>query len=89
MAEKDVVICRCEEVTYQELIETASKYNCSARELKLRTRASMGYCGGRTCRNIVDKVASEGESKGRDQIALKYQPPVRPIHFGDLGRVEE
>ncbi|WP_174614803.1 (2Fe-2S)-binding protein [Virgibacillus ihumii] len=89
MTEKDVVVCRCEEVTYQELIETASKYNCSARELKLRTRASMGYCGGRTCRSLVDKVASEAESKKRNQISLKYQPPVRPIHFGDLGRVEE
>lgn len=89
MAEKDVVICRCEEVTYQELIDTASKYNCSARELKLRTRASMGYCGGRTCRSLVDKVASEMEGKTRDQVSLKYQPPVRPVHFSDLGRVEE
>ncbi|ASK62344.1 pyridine nucleotide-disulfide oxidoreductase [Virgibacillus phasianinus] len=89
MAEKDVMICRCEEVTYQELIDTASKYNCSARELKLRTRASMGYCGGRTCRGLVDKVALELEGRNKKQIALKYQPPVRPIHFGDLGRVEE
>ncbi|GAA0606179.1 (2Fe-2S)-binding protein [Virgibacillus siamensis] len=89
MTEKDVVICRCEEVTYKELIETASKYNCSARELKLRTRASMGYCGGRTCRSLVDKIAAEIESGQRNQISLKYQPPVRPVHFGDLGRVEE
>ncbi|WP_335338791.1 (2Fe-2S)-binding protein [Lentibacillus amyloliquefaciens] len=85
LADKDTIICRCEEVTYQDLIDTASKYKCSARELKLRTRASMGYCGGRTCRNIVDKAVSNVKDKNREQVSLKYQPPVRPIQFRDLG----
>ncbi|WP_163971912.1 (2Fe-2S)-binding protein [Oceanobacillus halotolerans] len=80
-----MIICRCEEVTYKELAETANKYNCSARELKLRTRAGMGYCGGRTCRNMVDKLAADLTDERQTQITLKYQPPIRPIHFGDLG----
>lgn len=88
MTEKDMIICRCEEVTYKELVETATKYNCSARELKLRSRAGMGYCGGRTCRTMVDKVASTVEPQERTQITLKYQPPVRPVSFGDLGGQE-
>ncbi|MFC4557721.1 (2Fe-2S)-binding protein [Virgibacillus kekensis] len=79
------MICRCEEVTYKELIETASEYGCSARELKLRTRAGMGYCGGRTCRALVDKVTRDLEKDNRSQITLKYQPPIRPISFGNLG----
>ncbi|UOQ95639.1 (2Fe-2S)-binding protein [Halobacillus shinanisalinarum] len=80
-----MMVCRCEEVTYKDLMETAAKYNCSARELKLRTRAGMGYCGGRTCRSMVDKMASNAESQKRTQITLKYQPPIRPIRFEDLG----
>ncbi|WP_079529123.1 (2Fe-2S)-binding protein [Halobacillus hunanensis] len=84
-----MIVCRCEEVTYKELLETADKYDCSARELKLRTRAGMGYCGGRTCRNMVDKMASTMESNKRTQTTLKYQPPIRPIRFGDLGGHEK
>jgi len=51
---KNDVVCRCEEVTYKELEETVEIYNCTARELKLRTRAGMGYCGGRTCRSMIE-----------------------------------
>ncbi|MFD1037535.1 (2Fe-2S)-binding protein [Virgibacillus byunsanensis] len=80
-----MIICRCEEVTYNDLAETAKNYTCSARELKLRTRAGMGYCGGRTCRGMVDKMATELNRTKHSQITLKYQPPIRPIRFEDLG----
>lgn len=86
LQENDMIICRCEEVTYSELVETAAKYNCTARELKLRTRAGMGYCGGRSCRSMVDKVANASLiTQNQTSISLKYQPPVRPISFSNLG----
>lgn len=83
---EDFVVCRCEEITLKELEETAEKYDCSARELKLRTRAGMGFCGGRTCRPAVDKVLTEitGEDP-TDAVPLKVAPPVRPISLSGLG----
>lgn len=87
MSEKDIIICRCEEVTYSDLKETAEKFQCTPRELKLRTRAGMGYCGGRTCRNAVDSIALESTERDETKITLKYQPPIRPISFGNLGEV--
>lgn len=84
---KDMIVCRCEEVSYQELVETAEKFQCSSRELKLRTRAAMGYCGGRTCRSMVDQIAkSVGNEKSLNKIPLKYQPPIRPVRFHEIGR---
>lgn len=80
-----MIVCRCENITFKELSDTADKYNCSARELKLRTRAGMGYCGGRTCRSIVDKCAHKVTGQEKKTITLKYQPPVRPVYFSDLG----
>lgn len=86
---KNMIVCRCEEVTYQELVETAKSFQCSARELKLRTRAGMGYCGGRTCRIMVEQIASTiGSEQSKDQISLKYQPPIRPVRFDFLGGVD-
>ena len=86
MESDPIIVCRCEEVTLQELHETAKTYQCSSRELKLRTRAGMGYCGGRTCRNLIDMIVNEvtGKSPGHS-IPLGYQPPVRPVTFGLLG----
>lgn len=82
----DLIICRCEEVTLEELELSADKYKCSARELKLRTRAGMGYCGGRTCRPAVDKVISNLTNEApTNNIPLKVQPPVRPLTLSNLG----
>lgn len=83
---KDTIICRCEEVTLKELEETARKYNSSARELKLLTRAGMGFCGGRTCRQAVDKVLTNiTKEDPTDELPLKVAPPVRAISLSDLG----
>ncbi|WP_217585793.1 (2Fe-2S)-binding protein [Lentibacillus saliphilus] len=81
-----MIICRCEEVTLGDIKDTAEQYDATAREIKLRTRAGMGYCGGRTCRPAVDKVLEDitGEKPG-DQIPLKVQPPVRPVTLATLG----
>ena len=81
-----LVICRCEEVTYGKLFVTADEYQCTARELKLRTRAGMGFCGGRTCRVTVDRIIeSVVPDKKEAKIPLKYQPPIRPVTFGTVG----
>jgi NAD(P)H-nitrite reductase large subunit len=83
---ENMVICRCEEVTYGQLLSTAQEHKCTARELKLRTRAGMGFCGGRTCRVSVDKIIESAVSNTAEgDIPLKYQPPVRPVTFGSVG----
>ncbi|MGM0900484.1 MAG: (2Fe-2S)-binding protein [Bacillota bacterium] len=83
---ESVVICRCEEVTYGHLYETAENHQCTARELKLRTRAGMGFCGGRTCRVMIDRIIENVISQPeKSDIPLKVQPPVRPVTFGTVG----
>jgi NAD(P)H-nitrite reductase large subunit len=86
MDAKQTIICRCEEVTLGHLIETLQEHKCTSRELKLRTRAGMGYCGGRTCRCMIDQlVMSYTQKKTPHPIPLGYQPPVRPINFFNGG----
>lgn len=85
----NMVICRCEEVTYRQLLSTGNEHKCTARELKLRTRAGMGFCGGRTCRISIDKIIeSVLPDATLDTIPLKYQPPVRPVAFGTVGEIK-
>ncbi|MGM8213238.1 (2Fe-2S)-binding protein [Virgibacillus sp. W0430] len=86
MVVDELIVCRCEEVSIKDIKQTVRTYNCSAREVKLRTRAGMGYCGGRTCRPIVDTVIRKetGEATS-NHPPLKVQPPVRPISMSVLG----
>lgn len=83
---QNMIVCRCEEVTVGNLLNTAEKYQCSARELKMRTRAAMGYCGGRTCRYLVDHIIQNTiDDPSSNQSSLSYRPPIRPIPFANLG----
>ena len=86
MKENAIVVCRCEEVTFGQLAEVVAEYRCSSREAKLRTRAGMGICGGRTCRPLLEKlVAAAGGRENDSPVPLKVQQPVRPITFGQWG----
>lgn len=80
----DIVVCRCEEVTLAQIAETLKRYECSSRETKLRTRAGMGICGGRTCRPLIELLVTEaGGSEPDASASLKVQQPVRPMTFGN------
>jgi len=86
MESHQLIVCRCEEVTLADLLETAQAYQCTARELKLRTRAGMGCCGGRTCRTLIDQIIEQTTGQVPSHtVPLGYQPPVRPISFTTLG----
>ncbi|YCA45041.1 (2Fe-2S)-binding protein [Bacillus sp. JZ8] len=86
MNENQIVVCRCEEITLGEIKETVERFHCSSREVKLRTRAGMGPCGGRTCRGTIDKLVEQlGGPAVSDEVSLSYRPPVRPVSFGVLG----
>ncbi|RLL43816.1 (2Fe-2S)-binding protein [Oceanobacillus piezotolerans] len=86
MAGEKTIVCRCEEVTLETIVDTIEQYSCSSREVKLRTRAGMGYCGGRTCRNVIDRIvaATNGEPI-KDELQLSYRSPIRPATFEVLG----
>ena len=86
MSENRTVICRCEEITLGEIKETVERFQCSSREVKLRTRAGMGPCGGRTCRGMIDRLVEQlGGPAVSNEVSLSYRPPVRPVTFGVLG----
>ncbi|WP_082220508.1 (2Fe-2S)-binding protein [Domibacillus robiginosus] len=90
MNEESTVVCRCEEITLKEIQGTIEKFNCSSREVKLRTRAGMGSCGGRTCRSTIDRLVEQmGGPVISNEVPLSYRPPVRPVSFGILGGAKE
>jgi NADPH-dependent 2,4-dienoyl-CoA reductase/sulfur reductase-like enzyme len=85
LAEKDTLVCRCEELTCDEVDQAVSFGGNDFRTLKVMTRLGMGPCQGRMCwpammRRIADRTGSGSEHIGPS----RFRPPVRPTSVGDL-----
>jgi NAD(P)H-nitrite reductase large subunit len=86
----DVYICRCEEVTREEIEEAILDGATRMDEVKRCTRAGMGLCQGRTCRRQVEKILSEKTGTGlKDIKPSNYRQPVRPIKMEVLTELKE
>lgn len=67
-AEDDILVCRCEEVTLGEIKKAIADGARTVTGVKLRTRAGMGLCQGRTCGKMVPGYleTAAGQYTGRN-----------------------
>lgn len=83
-----LIICRCEEVTLDEIQEAIAGGAQTARQVKMSTRAGMGFCQGRTCRHLVERVAGvvpeQADTAVVEASVMAFKPPARPVTFGRL-----
>lgn len=88
--EKDIIICRCEDVTLSEIRKLIEKGYTTPDEIKRITRAGMGPCQGRTCRDLIIREIARMTGKSVEEIPMTtFRPPVRPIKLGVLAQSED
>lgn len=84
---KDTLICRCEEVTLQEIIEAITEGARTSKEVKIKKRTGMGICQGHTCQPLIDRiVAKKIKQTIPRQSTLTHNKPIRPIALKDLAK---
>ena len=82
MAE-ELIICRCQEVTEQEILDAIADGATTVDGVKRRTRACMGLCQGKTCGRLVQNmVARTTGQKPADVPPQKSRMPARPVKLG-------
>lgn len=81
----DAVVCRCEELTAQEL-QQAIKQGCFSPDgLKAQARPGMGTCQGRMCGQAVAEMIAHTQGLPLDQLPqYTAQPPLFPLNLGEL-----
>lgn len=85
MTDKDVIICRCEEVTREEIEEAIRLGLTTMNEVKRLTRAGLGLCQGKTCSRLVaDILARETNRSSQDVKPSTCRPPTRVMPIGVL-----
>lgn len=84
--EDDIIICRCQEVTRQEILDAIADGATTVDGVKRRTRAGMGLCQGKTCQRLVAKLIAEKTGKPMAEILPPTsRMPVRPVKIGVIG----
>ncbi|MDT8902455.1 (2Fe-2S)-binding protein [Anaeroselena agilis] len=73
-------ICRCEEVTEDEIRQAIAEGATTVNGVKRRTGAGMGLCQGRTCRRLIAGLiaAETGQNPGEIEPS-SVRPPVRSV----------
>ena len=80
---EDILICRCQEVTREEIEKAIEDGASTVDGVKRRTRACMGLCQGKTCGRLVERIVAEKTGKSpADVLPQKARMPARPITVG-------
>jgi len=81
----EVIICRCEDITWGEIRQALEKGYITLDEIKRITRAGMGRCQGRTCQRILlNEIARFCNKKVEELTVSTFRPPTKPIKLGTL-----
>ena len=90
MEDKDIIICRCQEVSRQEILDAIADGALTVDGVKRRTRAGMGLCQGKTCERLVARIIAEQTGRPMAEILPpKSRIPGRPVKIGIIGGQED
>jgi NAD(P)H-nitrite reductase large subunit len=85
LPDRDLLVCRCEEITLGEILDAIGEGITTPDGLKRRLRTGMGLCQGRTCRLLLQQVlAHHAGVSAADVRPATFRPPVRPIKISVL-----
>jgi thioredoxin reductase len=85
LARDDTTLCRCEEVTCGAVKAALAGGAADLHQVKLRTRAGMGYCQGRICSPLVAPFIARETSQTLTALPpFTIRPPIQPVPLGAL-----
>lgn len=78
-------ICRCEDLTLQEIEQAIDDGYTTLPELKARLRLGMGPCQGRGCLALARRVLCKKLGITAEKVPLPTtRPPTVPVSLGAL-----
>jgi NADPH-dependent 2,4-dienoyl-CoA reductase/sulfur reductase-like enzyme len=81
----DTIACRCEEVTAQQVRDTADLGCEGPNQMKAFLRCGMGPCQGRLCGlTITELIADQRRATPEEVGYYRLRPPVKPITLAEL-----
>lgn len=84
----DTIVCRCEEVTAQQVIDTVAIGCSGPNQMKSFLRCGMGPCQGRFCGLTVTELIARERGVSPAQVGYyRLRFPVKPVTLGELAEL--
>jgi NADPH-dependent 2,4-dienoyl-CoA reductase/sulfur reductase-like enzyme len=81
----DTLVCRCEEVTAQQVLDAVALGATGPNQVKAFLRCGMGPCQGRFCGlTVTELIAAARGVTPAETGYFRLRPPVRPITLAEL-----
>ncbi len=81
----DTIVCRCEEVTACEIVDTVALGCTGPNQMKAFLRCGMGPCQGRMCGLTVTELIAKARGVPPREVGyFNIRAPVKPITVGEL-----
>lgn len=81
----DTIVCRCEEVTAQEVTDTVRQGCTGPNQMKAFLRCGMGPCQGRFCGLTVTELLARARGVSPREVGYyRLRFPAKPITLGEL-----
>lgn len=78
--EQLIIICRCRDITLEEIEQAISEGAIDLESLKRRLRLGMGPCQGRTCIPLALSILARKLGKKMEELAIPHvRAPIIPI----------
>ena len=78
--DKNVVICRCQEITYGDILKAIEDGARTVTGVKKRVGSGMGICQGKYCEKLVAEIiAAETGRPMAEILPDTKRAPARPI----------
>ena len=85
---KRTIVCRCEDLTKEEIIEAIHDGYTDLEELRRKLRIGMGPCQGRVCLPLVKRILEQETGKKVKQESFPtFRPPLVPVSLGSLAEL--
>ncbi len=83
-----MIICRCEEITKEEILSAIRDGASTVDDVKRYVHAGTGLCQGKTCGRIISGILAK-ELGIQPPESGNPRPPVRPMRIGDFLNLAE
>lgn len=86
----ETLVCRCEEVTAEQIHKAIDNGANDLTGVKSRTRVGMGMCQGRVCGASVATLVARQMGREQSEVgAFTGRPIVKPVSLGVLAQMEQ
>lgn len=87
---KETIVCFCEDVTEDEIVDAIRQGFTRPVDIKNRLRPGMGPCQGRGCASQIMRLIRRITGQSPEAILpLSTRPPITPVPIGVLSKIRK